>query len=235
VLIELEGHLEDKIAQAFLTRAARAAGETEPLMRTLANQQFRSTLRNFQKEAFGEDAWPKLQESTMRRHLYSQDELVANYAVKLRRFTVKVRVPGVNRRTGRPTAGRLMAKRDRRGRIVKETRRATTAEVDAYRSRTAKAFAGTPGTSSISGVGRRRGGANILHPTGRHLMQTLYQSHTIDEARVATPNPWAFVHNFGAPMPHYQMPRRTFLGFTEEDHADIVAACQRYLDKSVLA
>jgi phage gpG-like protein len=35
------------------------------LLRTLGNLQLRSTLENFENEAFGEDAWPRLAEATL--------------------------------------------------------------------------------------------------------------------------------------------------------------------------
>ncbi len=156
--------------QAALRRAAAGLGNLGGLMRTLANQQFRSTLRNFQTESFDGVKWRRLADSTANRKL----------------------VPGGPRR-----------------------RRSRTSDV-------------------VRGRGQLRGGANILHPSGRHLMMTIHQSHTSEEARVSTPNPWAFVHNFGAPLPHFQMPRRTFMGFSEQDNRDILTACHDYLRRSVL-
>lgn len=143
-------------------------------MRTLANQQFRSTVRNFQRESFDGRKWPRLAESTAQRFI-----------------------------TGTPGKRASRKRKDGKG-YTKER-------------------------------GKRRGYENMLRPTGRHLLQTIHQSHTDEEARVFTANPWAFVHNFGAPMKQgWQMPRRTFLGFSQEDYRDIAARCQDYLDKSVL-
>lgn len=78
---------------------------------------------------------------------------------------------------------------------------------------------------------RRRGHENILRPTGRHLFQTLHQSHTASEARVATPTPWAFVHNFGARLRRMKMPRRTFLAFSDRLLAEVRILCIRYLEE----
>jgi phage gpG-like protein len=84
-------------------------------------------------------------------------------------------------------------------------------------------------------VNKRRGTQSILHPTGKHLLQTLHQSHTDNESRVGTPTFWAFVHNFGAPLQHFTMPRRTFLGFSRRLVEDIGKAAQSYLERGLKA
>ena len=172
--MQISGHVEDAQVRQALDRAARATGNLGGLMRTLANQQFRSTVRNFQEESFDGRPWPGLADSTAERFI-----------------------------TGRPGRRASRKRKDGKG---------YTAE-----------------------RGRRRGYDNILHPTGRHLLQTIHQSHTEDEARVFTANPWAFVHNFGAPMKQgWRMPRRTFMDFSAQDRRDIVARCKEYLLKSVI-
>lgn len=156
-----------------LDRAARATGNLGGLMRTLANQQYRSTVRNFQEESFDGQPWPRLAPSTAQRFI-----------------------------TGTP--GKRASRKRKDGKGMTRER------------------------------GRRRGYENMLRPTGRHIFESIHQSHTEDEARVVSTNPWAFVHNFGAPMQHFQMPRRTFMGISQQDRRDIVARCREYLEKVVI-
>lgn len=147
-------HVDDRQVQRALDRAMQALDNPRRLMRTLANQQYGSTVRNFESESFDGESWPRLKDSTAR--------------------------------------------------------------------------------AKIAGTRRRRGYANILRPTGRHIFQRIFQAHNETQARVYCDNPWAFVHNFGAPMPHFVMPKRTFLGFTAEDLRNIVRACRAYIVRSVL-
>jgi phage gpG-like protein len=90
------------------------------------------------------------------------------------------------------------------------------------------------GTGPGSPGRRRRGYANLLHPTGRHLLNRLHASHTNVEARVLVAQPWAHVHNFGLPMKYFTMPKRTFLGFSRQDLHDLEAAILRYGEREAL-
>jgi len=79
-----------------------------------------------------------------------------------------------------------------------------------------------------------RGAANILHPSGTHLLQTISMEYTSDFARVFTPTPWAHVHNEGADLEgtafgDITIPQRTFLGISEEDEEGIVEAVEWHL------
>lgn len=58
--------IDDRQVQAALNRAMRALENPTSLMRTLANQQYASTVRNFQQESFDWQPWPALQPETAR-------------------------------------------------------------------------------------------------------------------------------------------------------------------------
>lgn len=146
--------------------------DTAPLMRTIANEQLRSTQRNFEEESFDGQSWPELAPATTRAFI-----------------------------TGTP--GKRAPRRKKRGKGWTKER------------------------------GKRRGKEKILHPTGQHLLQKIHQSHTKDEARVSCGTPWAFVHNFGAPMQDFQMPQRTFMGITDKDEQNIVLAADFHVSRAL--
>jgi len=158
-----------------LTRALAMAetklGNLGPVMRTIADQQFKSTMQNFRSESFAGESWPKLAESTAQRFVTG--------------------TPGQQRKKKR---GKGMTKRK----------------------------------------GKRRGHAHMLVNTGQ-LKGKIHQSHSKLEARVESGTPWAFVHNFGAPMKHFQMPQRQFMGITPEDEADHMKAINFFIDREVFS
>lgn len=158
-----------------LEQAVSVLNDTESMMRTLANAQYKSTVENFKTESFGGEAWPPLADSTA-------DAFITG-------------TPGA--RAGKVTRGKTGKMR--------------------YRAE----------------KGKRRGYDNILRPTGKHIFQTISPSHSKDEARVTCACPWAFVHNFGAPMAHFQMPRRTFMGITDQDEDVIFKIASRYVRKAL--
>ncbi len=137
----------------LLSKAAWQLKNMTPVMRTIANAQYKSTVKNFRDEAFGVvDKWPELKKATQER------------------------------------------------RITKK---------------------------------HRRGAKNMLRPTGKHIFMRLHQSFSATEARVACTNWWAFVHNLGAPLRAFKMPRRTFLGIHKQDELQIVKIMERYLKKAI--
>lgn len=165
--------MDDRQVQAALTRALREVGNPSGLMRTLANQQYRSTVENFEAESFDGRHWPALKPRTAAQFL-----------------------------TGTPGQRASRARAGGRGRTKER--------------------------------GKRRGYANMLRPNGKLIFQRIHQRHTQTEAIVEVANPWAFVHNFGAPMKHFRMPRRQFLGFSRQDLANIVEAAKRWMIRSVV-
>lgn len=65
-MIELHGEVSDREAQQMLNVAASALQNTRPLMRTLAHQQYRSTMQNFATQSFDGEAWRPLAMSTQK-------------------------------------------------------------------------------------------------------------------------------------------------------------------------
>lgn len=56
--------IDDRQVRNALNRAMRALENPTSLMRTLANQQYASTVKNFQQESFDGQPWPALQPET---------------------------------------------------------------------------------------------------------------------------------------------------------------------------
>lgn len=154
ISVQMEGgeRLERGLAEAM-----GKLQSLEPVMRTIANAQYKSTVKNFDTQSFEGASWPKLAKSTAMAFV-----------------------------TGTP--GKRAPRKKKRG------------------------------EGMTKGTGRRRGEGHMLRATGgQHLFMNVHPSHTNVEARVQAATPWAFVHNFGAPMAHFTMPRRTFMGITSED------------------
>ncbi len=67
--MNIDVRIQDRQVQAALNRALRAVGNPSSLMRTLANQQYRSTVENFQSEEFNGQPWPELSPETAQRFI----------------------------------------------------------------------------------------------------------------------------------------------------------------------
>jgi len=176
--------VDDRETRRVLDRAMKAVADPKDLMRTLADQQYRSTVDNFKSESFDGGPWPALKPATAQAFI-----------------------------TGKQTRGFVKTAGGRGAAIT-----LLTPKTEKQRKRT----------------GKRRGYDNMLRPNGKLIFQRIHQRHTSTEARVECSNPWAFVHNYGARMSRMTMPRRTFLGFSRKDLADIRAACEWWVKRSVL-
>lgn len=205
--MRLEIDTKDSGIGRALNAYALRCGNTAPLMRTVANTQMRSTMRNFETQSFDGKRWKPLSPTTAMRRVNTVGALVGSY------------------RAGKVTDKATGRKRSR-----------TADEVEAYRGRVLaeRASEGRGKQRKLSRIGGRsrlRGGANILHPTGRHLMQRIHQSSTDDEARVACGTPWAWVHNFGARLRSAVIPQRTFMGITDADIENIIKAAWDHVSR----
>jgi len=87
---------------------------------------------------------------------------------------------------------------------------------------------------------RKRGGGNILHPTGVHLLNTIGILELRNGyVRVGTPTPWAHVHNAGATLQGtafgtITIPERRFIGLDETNLRELDKAVGFWLERSVL-
>ena len=87
--------------------------------------------------------------------------------------------------------------------------------------------------------GRLRGGDNVLHPTGQHIMQTIAITQLTDTmVEVGSPNPWSHVHNAGASLMgtafgNITLPRRQFIGAHPEVIDKLIEAVQHWLGEEV--
>ena len=192
MLIEVE--VQDKEVLGALASAQSALRNRGPLFRTLANLQFRSTMRNFDSESFDGRKWPPLAHSTALAFMRSQKSRIRGYA----------------------EGGKSLA------------------DVQSYAQRVFAAGRGHTTGSQLKtkGLGARRGYQNILHPTGQLIRQKTHQSSTNEEARVSCGTSWAWVHNFGAPLQHFTMPRRTFLGVSQADNRAIIGAVEWHIGEA---
>jgi len=94
-------------------------------------------------------------------------------------------------------------------------------------------LAPTTANRVVTKAGHRRGYNNILHPTGRHLLGKLGTSADSNEARVWCAQPWAWVHQYGTKWMGGHIPRRQFLGATDNDREKWQDIASRWMKKAV--
>jgi phage gpG-like protein len=200
--------IDDRDVRRALALAGARLRDKSALTKELSEYQYQSTVTNFQREAFDGHPWPRLALSTQQAFLRSTGSLARGFASQ--RFTSY-------------------------GAGWKVERLRTPGEVRAYWAKIHRERVNASRKAwSLTGRNARRGGANILRPTGHLIFQRIHPSHTPTEAHVRCNNDWAWVHNYGAVLKDGKLPipRRTFLGIARTDERRIMEIVTRHMKEA---